>query len=230
MPAIWGCVKSQTVDDTEWLVYDDSQQADPFFAGLGDKRVRYFHSDQPLTIGAKRNVLCSEALGDIIVQFDDDDFYAPHYIATMLAGMEKAGAELFKLFGFFLYHRRENLFGYWDLDANFPVHFALSANVPVQLSRTPPSDVKWGYGFSYVFKRSVWQAVPFPDRDFGEDAHFADAVRARFKSAGMQDQGCSVLHVIHSGNASRSFPQQILPPPAMADLFPGFKDYLSLCG
>jgi glycosyltransferase involved in cell wall biosynthesis len=80
LPAIWNCVRAQSVEDFEWLVLDGSSQPAPMFETINDARVRYMHEPKQMTIGARRNVLCEAAKGSIIVQFDDDDYYAPHYI------------------------------------------------------------------------------------------------------------------------------------------------------
>jgi hypothetical protein len=81
---------------------------------------------------------------------------------------------------------------------------------------------KWGYGFSFVFRRTVWEAFHFPDQDHGEDQQFADAVVAKFKSAGKQDFDRSCLHIIHTSNTSVAFPQQTLPKEYLPQLFPEF--------
>ena len=78
------------------------------------------------SIGAKRNYLCDAANAEVIVQFDDDDFYAPHYVESMLSLMRDQNADIVKLFGFFLYQPKHKVFAYWDLERDFPLHFRLS--------------------------------------------------------------------------------------------------------
>ena len=58
------------------------------------------------TLGAKRNRLAAEATGDVLAHFDDDDLYAPEYIATMVGAMEREGADFVKLSAW-LVHGRE---------------------------------------------------------------------------------------------------------------------------
>ena len=53
------------------------------FDAIGDPRARCFHESTPTTIGAKRNALCRAAQGEIMVQFDNDDDYAPHVVDRM---------------------------------------------------------------------------------------------------------------------------------------------------
>lgn len=225
LPALWKCVRAQFEQNFEWLIHDGSPQAASMFNAISDPRVNYMHvpQPQPMTIGAKRNYLCSKAQGEIIVHFDDDDFYGPHYIRDMLLFMTDRNADFVKLFGFFLYQRTHKVLAYWDLETDFPLHFILGPNqVPVVAPNHGSMSGKWGYGFSYVFHRRVWEATQFPDRDHGEDQPFAAAAVASFRSAGKRDFGCTCLHVIHTSNTARTFPQQILPIGSPQDLFPDF--------
>src|SRR5262249_33338037 len=42
-----------------------------------DDRIRYVRHVSKRTIGAKRNIACEQARGDLIVHWDDDDWYPP---------------------------------------------------------------------------------------------------------------------------------------------------------
>jgi glycosyltransferase involved in cell wall biosynthesis len=223
LPAIWDCVRQQSHRDIEWLVHDGSPQPAPMFAALNDPRVRYVHQPQPMTIGARRNALCDAAAGSIIAHFDDDDHYTPHYIRKMLGLMKEQNADFVKLFGFYLFAQTSDTFAYYDLEYDLPFHFVLQANSPVGRGQyVSGPDAQWGYGFSYVYARRVWEAVPFPDRDHGEDHEFARAVIRKFKSAGMQDDARLCVHVIHQSNASIAFPQRVLRRSRLPELFPTF--------
>jgi glycosyltransferase involved in cell wall biosynthesis len=225
LPALWDCVRAQSVQDFEWLVHDGSPERVQIFDAINDQRISYTHVPEPMTIGAKRNALCAAAKGEIIAHFDDDDFYGPRYIERMVSFMEDLNVDFVKLFGFFLYHRMRNEFAYWDLERDFPLHFCLhtSPEQPLTLvKRRGGVSAPWGYGFSYVFYRHVWDAIHFPDQNHGEDQVFADNAVAKFKSAGKQDFACSCLHIIHTTNTSIAFPQQILPKESLAQLFPDF--------
>jgi glycosyltransferase involved in cell wall biosynthesis len=118
LPAIWRSVREQTMMDIEWIVLDNSSDRAAMFDHIKDGRVRYSHRVEEMRIGTKRNELCSLATGEIIALFDDDDFYAPNYLARMLDLIDSTRADFVKLFGFFLYHRVHDLFGYWDLTSN----------------------------------------------------------------------------------------------------------------
>jgi glycosyltransferase involved in cell wall biosynthesis len=228
LPALWECVRNQSLNNIEWLIHDGSPQPAPMFAGIKDPRVKYMHEPKVMTIGAKRNELCRAAKGEIIVHFDDDDFYAPHYIQDMVSFMTEQNANFVKLFGFFLYFRPLSTLAYWDLETDFPLYLCFDPRTPDAASvvRRPPVGVTdpWGYGFSFLFHRTVWEAVHFPDRDHGEDQEFADAVVANvnFKSTGKQDFVRSCIHIIHTGNSSTAFAQRIFPTKSLSEMFPDF--------
>jgi len=70
-------------DKMEWIILDDSH--DPvgdLFTGIPN--VRYIHVDEKMRIGAKRNRLNNEARAPIIIAMDDDDYYAPHRVQTIV--------------------------------------------------------------------------------------------------------------------------------------------------
>jgi glycosyltransferase involved in cell wall biosynthesis len=74
----------------EWIVYDDGQ--DP----VGDlideasnrlPRTIYIRDEEKQTLGEKRNRLNREAKGDILVAFDDDDFYFPERVSAAVTAL-----------------------------------------------------------------------------------------------------------------------------------------------
>jgi glycosyltransferase involved in cell wall biosynthesis len=226
LPALWECIRTQSVQDFEWLVHDGTSVRTTMFDAINDPRVAYMHAPKPMTIGAKRNALCDAAKSEIIAHFDDDDFYGPRYVENMVSFMTKEKANFVKLFGFFLYQRTPKAFAYWDLERDFPVHFRLAPIAqPLAQQNNGHMSGKWGYGFSYVFHRKVWEAVHFPDQNHGEDQVFADTVVANgnFKSTGKQDFERSCFHIIHARNTAITFPQQILPIENLLLLFPDFR-------
>lgn len=74
----------QTYANRELIVVDDGDRfpVDPaFIAGVGGRLVRV---ETGMTIGAKLNAGLEVARGDLCQKMDDDDWYAPHYIETMV--------------------------------------------------------------------------------------------------------------------------------------------------
>ena len=97
-------VTAQTVSDFEWLILDDGPEPCPWFATLvGSAHPLHAPRGAPMLVSAKRNWLCERAAAPVIAQFDDDDYYAPHYLATMLARLAETGADITKLSAWFVY-------------------------------------------------------------------------------------------------------------------------------
>lgn len=230
LPALYRCFDGQTHPDRELLVYDDSPTRSAFFGGLADPRVKYLHSAARLTIGEKRNRLIEAAEGEVIAFFDDDDHYAPGYLAGMLQRL--GDADLVKLAGWFALSVPEDALFYWDTSVNHPLHYKVGEGAVgfVTSGQFKPDFVAKnvdGFGFSYLFKRSAFAAAKFPAQNFGEDLPFVQALRAAGRTiAHVQDADGWVVHILHERNCSVIFPQYRLPRALGARLFPGLAAYL----
>ena len=164
------------------LIHDDSPEPSPFFAALRDQRVSYVHAATRVTIGEKRNQLVERATGDLIAFFDDDDFYAPGYLAAMAAAL--GDADLVKLSGWFALSVPDDAFFFWDTAQHHPLHHkvgegAITFVTSGQFKPDFAAKNVDGYGFSYLFRRRVFGGpARFPDKSFGEDLPFVQALRA----------------------------------------------------
>ena len=226
LSAIYQCVAAQDMADLEWLVLDDGPAPSAFMQSLSDPRVCYLHRTGQQSTGLKRNLLIERARGEIIALFDDDDYYGPAYLSRMLSLMQSQNADFVKLFGFFLYSHIHDLFAYWDLQNNDGPHYQVS-NTPLALTSLDQTAFKHnylGYGFSYVFKKHVWDAIKFPDLTWNSDRPFAVSAADRFGLFGIHDLTCDCLHVLHHSNTSSCFPQYLLPRFLLDRLFPNFKE------
>ena len=88
-PSPSSCSSTRITPIASLIVVDDGDDA------VGDlcqgvPRVRYFRLPKRLSIGAKRNLACEHAAGDIVAHWDDDDWYARnrlrYQVAAILAG------------------------------------------------------------------------------------------------------------------------------------------------
>jgi glycosyltransferase involved in cell wall biosynthesis len=101
LPKIYESVRKQTFLNFEWLILDDGPALTGLPAWSSDARVRYEHrAGGKMKLGAKRNELCELAKGEIVAMFDDDDYYAPHYLDQMLALLNSNKVDFAKLYGF----------------------------------------------------------------------------------------------------------------------------------
>lgn len=227
LQAVHTALARQTMSDFEWLILDDGPAPAPYFAALDDPRVRYTHVPGPrMTIGAKRNWLAERARADVIAHIDDDDYYAPRYLETMLDQVRQGG-DIVKLSAWFLFSKRYRTFGYWDLERKDGLSFVWSSG-PIQVTSLAesPDPARWehlpiAYGFSYVYRKAVWEQSRFPDQDFEEDTAFVRAARAKGAEVFLiKDTTGLALHVLHAKNSSLCLPQYNLPPFVMTRFFP----------
>lgn len=72
----------------ELIIYDDSKEK--IFLNIYDDNIKYIYSNEKKTLGAKRNKLNSIAKGDIIVWFDDDDYYFPDRIKDTVSSLNNS--------------------------------------------------------------------------------------------------------------------------------------------
>jgi glycosyltransferase involved in cell wall biosynthesis len=209
-------VREQTYPHIEWLILDDSPEPTRSLAALDDRRVRYEHIARRLSIGEKRNRLVAAAQGEFIAHFDDDDYYAPRFVETMVTNLESNQADFVNLCSWYLFDVRHDFLGFWDLRRTTGTHYlcyadALRLGTFNAQNNARLADNYLGYGFTYVYRRRVWEANPFPARDWGEDADFVKAAAARFQMLSIGDQTALVLHVLHANSTSSCFPQYHLP-------------------
>ncbi len=66
------------------------------------------------SIGEKRNACCADAKGDIIVHFDDDDYYAPDYISKSVQFLIDNKAEVTGLASAYFYSPNANKGYLWE--------------------------------------------------------------------------------------------------------------------
>ena len=67
----------------EWIIADDGK--DKIYDLVKHiPQIRYFSFDKKMPLGKKRNFLNSIVKGDIIISFDDDDWYSKDYVRKMV--------------------------------------------------------------------------------------------------------------------------------------------------
>lgn len=220
-------VCNQGEQDFEWLILDDSPEPCRYFSKISDVRIRYYHMvGQPMLVSAKRNWLCERATAPVIAQFDDDDYYAPKYLTTMLARLVQTGADITKLSAWYVYSAQLQRLGYWDTTNLLGLHFTFGPEPRLEafFNQSAPDNMKnnyAGYGFSYVFRKAVWETAPFPHVKYASDYGFVSAALAKgFRLDHFADQEGLCLHILRRDNMSKSFPQYLLPDFMLEKLFP----------
>jgi glycosyltransferase involved in cell wall biosynthesis len=232
LPAIARCVLSQSVD-WEWLVHDDSPEPCQFMIDLcaKDPRVLYVHRSGPrASIGAKRNFLIGESRGGIIAHFDDDDYYAPHYLADMVRIKQENAAHLIKLSDFYVYAPHADFFGYSELNATCGRHHLLTWESVSPMNIDDGAEIGINllvlYGFSCVYDRSLVTGNAFGDVSmFEDDAFIRKAIDDGRKIIAVDDRRGSCLHLVHPGSTASSFSRFSMPSFLVSRLFPGYEGF-----
>jgi glycosyltransferase involved in cell wall biosynthesis len=91
IPYLIKCFEHQTYpkEKIEWIIIDDgTDKVEDMFLPIVNREnqeqkytVKYFKYDTKMTLGKKRNTMHEKCSGDIIVYFDDDDYYPPERIS-----------------------------------------------------------------------------------------------------------------------------------------------------
>jgi glycosyltransferase involved in cell wall biosynthesis len=226
-------LKKQRFENWEWLIYDTSLKPISF----RDARITYLYDEAIVSIGEKRNRLKEKARGDLIVHFDDDDYYAASYLETVIHHLTNAA--FFNFHSWFSYDTKTKQFFYWDTEEAGEIRYhisAISGHTLKEIELGPYLQGqkeelnykgKTGYGFSFAYTKEVASTCYFEDIDLGEDRNFYAAVsQAGFMSSTLGDQKGEVIHVIHESNTSVEFPQYRVPRFLVRQLIPAFFGHL----
>lgn len=141
--------------------------------------LRYLRTSPHPSLGAKRNAACAAARGEVILHWDDDDWYAPHRIRVQLEALLASGAEI------------------CGIDRAFFIDPAAAAAWEYVY---PPRAAPWVCGAALCYRRSYWRTHPFPETNIGEDTRFVTSAQ-RNQVHVMPDNRFFVA-LIHEANSS----------------------------
>lgn len=172
----------QDYPNRELLIIDEGDQdlratVDAF------ENVRYLKLDQRLSIGAKRNLACELASGEVILHWDDDDWSADWRVSYQVEQLLASGASVSGLSN---------------------VIFCEPARHAAWQYRYPRHLRPWVAGATLCYHKDVWREAPFEPLSEGEDTAFVWAVSEgavapcdvnTFYVATIHDWNTSVKHV-----------------------------------
>jgi glycosyltransferase involved in cell wall biosynthesis len=153
----------QDYENRELIVVDDGSDSVADLMPANDLRVRYIDARQAggvrRSIGAKRNLACAAARGQIILHWDDDDWSSPGRITCQVAHLLAASAGkdgravLPDVCGL-------RCINYYDPAAGAAWQYVYRGRRP------------WVGGNTLAYRKSLWGTQPFADISVGEDARF----------------------------------------------------------
>ena len=145
-----------------------------------DPSLRLLHIEEGRTIGEKRNFGSSQARGDIIASWDDDDHSAPERLQDQVSRLLQSG----KAVTLYSSMRFTDGQSWW-------------------LYQGGPRDERIYHapGTSLCYLKRWWQAHPFPSCQVGEDGDFMSEAY-RWNELIASDAGELMHASIHRGNTS----------------------------
>jgi O-antigen biosynthesis protein len=168
----------QTYGNRELIIIDDGDNPVEDLA-RGNEQIRYVHLDRPATVGAKRNLACEQARGEIIAHWDDDDWYAPNRLDYQVAAIARSSGAICGV----------NDLIYYDLRQRRAFRYIY-----------PRDQRPWLAGNALCYGVKAWARSRFNDIDVGEDALFVWSATAQDVIA-LPDSRF-IVAMIHSGNVS----------------------------
>jgi len=122
-----------------------------------DPRIRYVRAERAGSLGAKRNLACSLAHGELLVHWDDDDWAAPDRLTRQVAALQASGADVCGL----------SVVRYFDPRARQAWEYRW----------TDPGRT-WVGGNTFLYRRAAWERSRFPDLNVGEDTRWVWAQKS----------------------------------------------------
>lgn len=181
VPEAIACFLGQDYAPRELLILDDGADAVGDLVPA-DARIRYLRIDAGLTLGAKRNRACAEARGEVIVHWDDDDWYPPDRLSRQVAalrdGIDVCGSSR-------VYYRDAAGGRAWEYVYSAPGR-------------------PWVGGNTLAYRRTAWERTPFPAVRVAEDCSFVWS-HAPARIADLADPGLCIA-AIHPANTSPKRP------------------------
>jgi O-antigen biosynthesis protein len=172
-PAFFGqalrCFASQEYPCKELIVVDDGERPVEE-ACAGASGVTYLRLRKRTPTGTKLNLGIDAARGDILQKLDDDDFYAPGFLAASAGRLRRA--------------RRDDAIVAWCC---FVVLIARERRLYF-------SGHGWQAGGTLCFRRSLWKRRPFRDIYASSDSWFIRDTNARLARVCAADQYLLVRH------------------------------------
>jgi len=137
----------QNYENAELIIIDDGKTPIKPLLPM-DERLKYFYTTPIGSIGKKRNFACDKAVGEIIMHWDDDDWYAPDWISRQLIALYNSKADICGLNDITFFSPVVNKFwNYADKNEFRP----------------------WLCGATFAYRKSFWLNNPFIDIQIGED-------------------------------------------------------------
>lgn len=168
---------NQDFRDAELVIIDDGKESIASLLPV-HKRIKYFYSPAKNTIGKKRNLACEKAEGEIIMHWDDDDWYAQDWISRQVKAMhDSPEADICGLNEVYFFSPMMNR--YWKyVDKN--------------------TERPWLCGATMVYRKAFWEKHPFKDIQVGEDYDYIWNKGAELHAHDYTEGFYAILHAFNT--------------------------------
>lgn len=178
IPAAIRMFLAQNYLEKELLIVDDGASDVEDLVPL-HPQIRYIRRTSRRSVGTKRNAACEAARGDIILHWDDDDWYAPWRLSYQISALES---------------------GQFDVCGLNRVLFVDAARDSAFEYVYPASGRPWVCGATLCYRKSFWEHHHFLDAQVGEDTRFIFS--AREARVGVHADNRFFVGRIHAANTS----------------------------
>ena len=166
----------QDYPNTELIIIDDGKESVVSLIPE-DSRIKYYYSASIGTIGKKRNYACERTAGEIIMHWDDDDWYAPDWISRQVEFLLESEADMCGV---------EHVHFYSPITDTFWLGTAKYRNHGYR--------PQWLSGATLAYWRTFWEKHPFEDKNTGEDDSFITKHGANVYAHEYVDGFVALLH------------------------------------
>lgn len=124
------------------------------------KNIKIFRKPEHQTLGSCLNYAVTKCKYHTIAKFDDDDYYAPHYLTESIQTLNRTNADILGKRAHYMY-------------------LSGSKTLILRFAHDEHRTVTHLPGATLVFKRKVFDHVKFPNKNVGEDDLFAAEVERK---------------------------------------------------
>jgi glycosyltransferase involved in cell wall biosynthesis len=189
IPSAIGNFLKQDYPNKELVIIDDGKQSVVQLVP-DTPQIKYFYTDRIDKIGTKRNMACEKSNGELIMHWDDDDWYAENWISHEVHVLLNSKADICGINQVQFYSPSLNK--YW-------------------MTKNSNSKRPWLTGASLIYRKSFWQDHRFKDLQIGEDDDYVRNTGAKIHA---HDYFQGFIATLHPHNTSIKFfedPKDKLP-------------------
>jgi hypothetical protein len=155
----------------------------------GDARIKYVRPSERLTTGVKRNLACHQATGELVVQWDDDDWHGPARIRRQVEPLLANEADITGMTEFLV----------WELGTGRLWQVSAKAARRHLFERMMCGTL--------VFRRGLFDRLArYPNMSLGEDVGFVKSARLIGARILPTKGGRDFVYIRHSANTWQTCP------------------------